>query len=80
MGKKTFALHSGGRVIMKLDRGRQELLFEVRPDVFQKCKVATVHWSYVAIEALDAEELEALVKEAWAQIAPKKISRAVLGG
>ena len=79
VGRKTFALHTaGGRAIMKLDRGHQELLFEVRPQTFQKCKVATVYWSYVELAHLDAAELADLVREAWANVVPKKVSRPVL--
>ena len=78
MGRKTFALKWGGRAVLKLDRGHQELLFEIRPETFQKCPVATVFWSYVALEDLDEQELEALVLEAWSQIVPKKVSRPVL--
>jgi hypothetical protein len=40
--------------------------------------VATVHWSYVEIAHLDEAELADLVREAWAQIVPKKVSRPVL--
>jgi hypothetical protein len=78
VGKKTFALAIDGRVILKLDRGHQELLFEIRPDTFSKCPVATVYWSYVEIARLDEAELADLVLEAWSQIVPKKVSRPVL--
>lgn len=78
VGKKTFALFTGGRAILKLDRGHQELLFEVRPETFSKCKVATVFWSFVQLENLDEPELAELVLEAWTQIVPKKVSRPVL--
>ena len=78
MGKKTFALHWNDRVILKLDKGHQELLFEVRPETFQKCPVATGYWSYVEIDRLDEAELAALVREAWSTIVPKKVSRTVL--
>jgi hypothetical protein len=76
VGKKSFALRSNGKIIMKLDREHQEMLFEVRPEVFTPCPVATVKWSYVDIAALTAHELKALVTEAWTQIVPKKISAA----
>ncbi|MFC3069284.1 MmcQ/YjbR family DNA-binding protein [Phenylobacterium soli] len=79
VGKKTFALFTDGRAIMKLDRGRQELLFEVRPQTFARCKVATVHWSWVELDHLDEAELGELVLEAWSQIVPKKVSRPFLG-
>jgi hypothetical protein len=78
VGKKTFALVIDGRVILKLDKGHQELLFEVRPETFSKCPVATVYWSYVEITHLDDDELAALVREAWSQIVPKKVSRPYL--
>lgn len=78
MGKKTFALALDGRVVMKLDRGHQELLFEIRPETFRKFPVATVHWAEVELDHLDDDELEGLVLEAWSQIVPKGVSRAVL--
>jgi hypothetical protein len=78
VGKKTFALAIDGRAILKLDRGHQELLFEIRPETFQKCPVATVYWSHVALGHLDEAELADLVREAWSQIVPKKVSRPVL--
>jgi hypothetical protein len=82
VGKKTFALaptspEAAGRAVLKLDRAHQDLLFEARPDVFQPCKVATVHWAYVDLGKLEAAELETLVREAWSQVAPKKVSRGI---
>jgi len=78
VGKKTFALHWNGRCVLKLEKGHQELLFEVRPETFSKCPVATNFWSYVELEHLDVGELRVLVLEAWSQIVPKKVSRPVL--
>jgi hypothetical protein len=78
VGRKTFALYTRGRAILKLDKGHQELLFEVRPDTFAKCKVATVYWAWVDIARLDEAELGELVTEAWTQIVPKKLSRPIL--
>jgi hypothetical protein len=65
-------------VILKLDKPHQELLFEVRPETFQKCPVGASHWSYVEIGQLDEDELAELVREAWSTIVPKKISRPFL--
>jgi len=65
-------------VVLKLERGHQELLFEIRPETFRKFPVATVHWSEVDIAQLEHAELAGLILEAWAQIVPKKISRPVL--
>ena len=78
VGKKTFALALDGRVVMKLDRGHQELLFEIRPETFRKFPVATRYWAEVEIGRLDEPELAELVLEAWSQIVPKKISKPYL--
>jgi hypothetical protein len=61
---------------MKLDKGRQELLFEARSDVFSPMVAGGLRWSWVEIEALDADEVANLVLEAWTQVVPKKVSRA----
>jgi hypothetical protein len=78
VGKKTFALRWGDRTIMKLDKGHQELLFEVRPETFQKFPMGPSYWSYVELANLDVDELAELVREAWSQVVPKKVSRPVL--
>jgi hypothetical protein len=36
-----------------------------------------LRWSWVEIGALDADELAELVREAWTQVVPKKVSRAL---
>ncbi|MFL5297342.1 MAG: MmcQ/YjbR family DNA-binding protein [Phenylobacterium sp.] len=66
----------GKRALMKLDPGRQELLFEVRPDVFEPFTAGAMRWSLVEIEALEADEIGELVREAWRCVVPKKVSRA----
>jgi len=78
VGKKSFALNPGGRCILKLDKAHQELLFEIRPETFSKCPVATVWWSYVELSHLDQDELADLVRQAWAQVVPKQVSAPVL--
>ena len=78
VGKKTFACDFDGRTILKLDKAHQELLFEIRPETFRRCRVGTGYWSYVTLGDLDEAELAALVLEAWSSIVPKKISRPVL--
>ncbi len=74
---RKFALYwaEGGRTIMKLEPSHQTFLFDVRPDVFEPCKVGTVNWSFVDLHALDAKELQTLVLEAWSTVVPKRISR-----
>jgi hypothetical protein len=36
-----------------------------------------LRWSWVEIEALEADEVAALVCEAWTQVVPKRASRAI---
>lgn len=78
VGAKSFALALDGRVVMKLERGRQELLFEIRPETFSRCRVATAYWSYVELANIDEAELADLVLEAWTLIVPRRVSRAHL--
>jgi len=77
VGSKGFVQMWRGRVMMKLEKGHQELLFEVRREVFSPMVAGRLRWSWVAIEALEADEAAALVHEAWTQVVPKKVSRAV---
>jgi hypothetical protein len=79
VGTKSFVLVLEGRTVMKLGPARQEFLFEARPEVFTPFRFGPNVWAYVEIEALAADELAGLVREAWAQIVPKKVSRAYLG-
>lgn len=78
VGKKSFAHTWRGRVIMKLDRQHQELLFEARPQVFSPYVAGALRWSYVEIGALEPDEVGRLVHEAWSMVVPKKVSRAYL--
>ncbi|MDB5476230.1 MAG: hypothetical protein JWP49_1741 [Phenylobacterium sp.] len=76
VGAKGFVQTTRGRVIMKLDKHHQELLFEARPEVFSPFMAGALRWSWVEIAALDAQELGELVREAWTMVVPKKVSRA----
>jgi hypothetical protein len=78
VGKKTFACHFGDRAILKLDKGHQELLFEIRPETFSRCKVGVGYWSFVELDDLDEAELAALLLEGWSSIVPKKVSKPYL--
>jgi len=78
VGRKTFALGWDGRTILKLDKGHQELLFEVRPETFEKFRMGPSYWAYVELSRLDDAELAELVREAWSTVVPKKVSRPVL--
>jgi len=76
VGSKSFVHRWQGGVFMKLDKAHQELLFEARPEIFTPMIVGAMRWSRVEIEELDAAELAELVREAWTQIVPKKVSKA----
>ena len=76
VGKKGFVQTWNDRVLMKLEKNHQELLFEARPDIFAPMVAGALRWSWVEIEALDTDEIADLVREAWRQIVPKTVSRA----
>jgi hypothetical protein len=78
VGSKTFALGWGERTILKLDKGHQHFLFEVRPEAFQKFPMGPAYWSYVELDRIDEAELRDLVLEAWSQVVPKKVSKPYL--
>ena len=77
VGSRGFVQTWRGRVLMKLDKGRQELLFEARPDVFSPMVAGRLRWSWVEIDLLGADEAADLVRESWRQVVPKKVSRAL---
>ena len=80
VGSKVLATLWGRRVLMKLGRGRQELLFEARPEVFSPFQAGAMRWSWVEIDALPSEEAPSLVQEAWTNIVPRKVSRTCAAG
>jgi hypothetical protein len=77
---KTFALWAAQskRTILKLPQERQLILFDMWPETFAPCRVATVNWSYVELKNLNVKEVEAYTVEAWATVAPKRVSKAFL--
>lgn len=80
VGKKTFVCAWGPqeRWIFKLPKPRQELLFEVRPEVFAPYRAGAMLWSFVDIAALTKAEAKQFVTEAWTTVVPKKISKPFL--
>ena len=76
VGRKGFVHAWRGRIMMKLDPDHQELLFEARPEAFSPMVVGAMRWSWVEIEALDADEIGIFVRKAWTMVVPKKVSRA----
>ncbi len=79
VGTKGFVQTWRGRVVMKLEKNHQELLFEARPEVFTPMIAGALRWSWVEIDQLDADEIAGLVREAWTCVVPKRVSRAYLG-
>lgn len=73
--RKTFALWwpPTRQAILRLDRDHQTFLFEVRPEVFQPRRVGVGTWAYVDLAALEDDEVDELVLEAWKGLAPKKL-------
>lgn len=80
VGKRAF-IHYWARDdawIFKLPHARQELLFEVRPEMFRPFRAGAMLWSYVDVAALARPEARRLTTEAWSTIVPKKVSAPVL--
>jgi hypothetical protein len=76
VGGKIFAqlTREPGRAILKLPPDRQTLLFEVRPEVFAPAVWGRLTWSYVTLDAIEADELAGLVETAWRLVAPKGLA------
>jgi len=79
VAKKIFASASPGknRATLKLDRGQQMILFDVRPDTFSPAVWGALTWTYVELGRIDDGELADLVKAAWRQVAPKALVKAM---
>ena len=78
VAKKIFATAAPdkNRATLKLDRDRQMILFDVRPDTFSPAVWGALTWTYVALGRIDDGELADLVKAAWRQVAPKGLLKA----
>ena len=48
--------------------------------MFQPYRAGAMLWSYVDVDALEPDEVVSLVTDAWAMVAPKKVTRAYLSG
>lgn len=77
VAKKIFASCSPekNRATLKLERGQQMILFEVRPETFSPAVWGALVWTYVELDRIEDDELEDLVKHAWRQVAPKALIR-----
>ena len=79
VAKKIFASCSPekNRATLKLDRGQQMILFEVRPETFSPAVWGALVWTYVELDRIEDDELAELVKLAWRQVAPKALLKAI---
>lgn len=67
------------RIILKLPKALQDMLFGVAADTFESVQVGRSYWSYVEIENLTTDELAHYVEEAWKTVAPKHAIRELAG-
>ncbi len=67
------AVRDGAKAILRLPQGRRELLWEVRPEAFTPCVWGKSISCYVALEAIEPDELAELVRASWIEVAPKRL-------
>jgi hypothetical protein len=77
-GRHKFAVCRGEGVLLKLEFGYQEWLFDERGDVFSRVRVGHYDWAFASLADLEREELAQLVTKAWAREAPKRVAKAFL--
>lgn len=77
-GRHKFAVCREDGVLLKLEFGYQEWLFDERGDVFSRVRVGHYDWAFAALGDLEREELAQLVTKAWAREAPRKVAKAYL--
>ena len=76
MNNKIFAqiaVRDGAKAILKLPEARRDLLFEVRPETFTRGAWGKMVVFYVALDAIEPDELAELVHASWAEVAPKRL-------
>lgn len=74
-GRHKFAICRDDGVLLKLEFGYQEWLFDERGDVFSRVRVGHYDWAFARLADLGREELAQLVTKAWAREAPKKVAK-----
>ena len=62
-------------------KDEREALVDSRPDVFQMPRESDLryHWVVARLAALDRDELEELIQDAWRMVVPKFLAREHLG-
>lgn len=61
------------RAVLKLPQDHQDMLFSARPEAFSPARWGRLVWTFVELAAVDDELMEALVAEAWREVAPKRL-------
>ncbi len=82
VGRKAFVHYWAKEddYLFKLPRARQDILFEVRPEIFRPYRSGAMVWSWVAVPKLARAEAQLLVTQAWTTVAPRGLSRPYLDG
>jgi len=72
---KSFTLYwvPEERWVLRLPHHQEMMLFDTRPETFSPMRAGRLLWAYVAVENLEARELDDLVQAAWRYTAPKKL-------
>jgi hypothetical protein len=69
------------RIVLKLDRDDQLNLIAALPGLVEEAEWYPQHgWTYAWFEKTDLQTLELLLKLAWANVAPKRLSKAFSSG
>ena len=66
-------MRDGAKALLKLPKGRRELLWEVRPEVFAQSVWGRIISCDVALEGVEPAELAELVRASWAEVASKRL-------
>ncbi|MET0271491.1 MAG: MmcQ/YjbR family DNA-binding protein [Phenylobacterium sp.] len=75
-GQGFMGLDQPNLVLLKLDREDQLNMAAARPDAIRATDDYGRHgWTHVALDRLDAEALQTLLRLAWINVAPKRLSR-----
>ena len=65
------------RMVLKLPREHQDMLFSVSPDRYSPARWGSLVWTFVALDAIDDAELEVQLGHAWRHVAPRRLVAAL---
>jgi hypothetical protein len=76
-GQGFMGLHQTETAVLKLDREDQLNMAAAHPGAVMPAETYGHHgWTYLRLAALDAATLAILVRLAWTQVAPKRLTKA----